>query len=292
MLRTAQQVAAAMHQMSATVRHISENSAKAASASHGAAEAARRGGQTAGENLSVMRSIAESTGAVAARIADLGKRSEQVGKIVGVINDIAGQTNLLALNAAIEAANAGEQGRGFAVVADEVRKLAERTTKATSEIATMITSMQEESSHTVQAMEKSNREVQLGVEKTTSSGKALEEIIKMSEQVGDMISQIATAATQQSSASESINDSVVQISSSTQESSAAATQMAKACEDLYTLANDLRTLVSNFKLNEGAERARTQENEPRFRPRASAQTLLRPGRGNRDALHFQHCKFR
>jgi methyl-accepting chemotaxis protein len=140
-----------------------------------------------------MRSIAESTKAVASRITELGKSSEQIGKIIAVIDDIADQTNLLALNAAIEAARAGEQGRGFAVVADEVRKLAERTTKATKEIASMIESIQKETKSPVQAMEKGSREVQLGVEKTTASGAALGEIIRMSEQVGDMISQIAEA---------------------------------------------------------------------------------------------------
>jgi methyl-accepting chemotaxis protein len=252
------QVATAMQEMSATVQQISEHSEKAASASQSAAQAARRGGQVADETLSTMRSIAESTKAVASRIAELGKSSEQIGKIIAVIDDIADQTNLLALNAAIEAARAGEQGRGFAVVADEVRKLAERTTKATKEIATMIESIQAETKSAVQAMEKGSREVQVGVEKTTASGAALEEIIKMSEQVGDMISQIATAAIEQSSASEQINANVSQISGSTQESSATADQMAKACQDLSSLAFDLQVMVSNFKLGENARASQTR----------------------------------
>ena len=246
----ANQVATAMQEMSATVQEISSHSEKAASASQTAAQAARRGGQVADETLSTMRSIAESTQAVASRITELGKSSEQIGKIIAVIDDIADQTNLLALNAAIEAARAGEQGRGFAVVADEVRKLAERTTKATKEIASMIESIQVETKNAVQAMEKGTREVQVGVDKTTASGAALGEIIKLSEQVGDMISQIATAAVEQSSASEQINANVSQISSSTHESSATAEQMAKACQDLSSLAFDLQVMVSNFKLGE------------------------------------------
>jgi methyl-accepting chemotaxis protein len=246
----ANQVATAMQEMSATVQEISSHSEKAASASQTAAQAARRGGQVADETLSTMRSIAESTQAVASRITELGKSSEQIGKIIAVIDDIADQTNLLALNAAIEAARAGEQGRGFAVVADEVRKLAERTTKATKEIASMIESIQAETKNAVQAMEKGTREVQVGVDKTTASGAALGEIIKVSEQVGDMISQIATAAVEQSSASEQINANVSQISSSTHESSATAEQMAKACQDLSSLAFDLQVMVSNFKLGE------------------------------------------
>jgi methyl-accepting chemotaxis protein len=263
------QVATAMQEMSATVQQISEHSEKAASASQTAAQAARRGGQVADETLATMRSIAESTKAVASRITELGKGSEQIGKIIAVIDDIADQTNLLALNAAIEAARAGEQGRGFAVVADEVRKLAERTTKATKEIATMIES--------IQAMEKGSREVQVGVEKTTASGAALAEIIKVSEQVGDMISQIATAAIEQSSASEQINANVSQISSSTHESSATADQMAKACQDLSSLAFDLQVMVSNFKLGEDA---RVSQARPKSAPLASA---VSEGRGDPEA---------
>lgn len=246
------QVASAMQEMSATVQQISENSEKAATASQNAAQAARKGGQVADETLSTMRSIADSTRAVAGRIAELGKSSEQIGKIVGVIDDIADQTNLLALNAAIEAARAGEQGRGFAVVADEVRKLAERTTKATKEIAAMIASIQSETKSAVQAMDKGSGEVQTGVDKTAASGAALQDIIKLSEQVGDMIAQIATAATEQSSATVQINANVAQISGAATESSATANEMAKACQDVSGLAFDLQKIVSGFKVDSGS----------------------------------------
>jgi methyl-accepting chemotaxis protein len=273
------QVATAMQEMSATVQQISEHSEKAASASQSAAQAARRGGQVADETLATMRSIAESTQAVASRITELGKSSEQIGKIIAVIDDIADQTNLLALNAAIEAARAGEQGRGFAVVADEVRKLAERTTKATKEIASMIESIQEETKNAVQAMVKGSREVQVGVEKTTASGAALGEIIKMSEQVGDMISQIATAAIEQSSASEQINANVSQISSSTQESSATANEMAKACQDLSSLAFDLQVMVSSFKLGEDLHSSHAG-------PKASAHKAAAPASVNEPEAEY------
>ena len=242
------QVATAMQQMSSTVHQVSEHSQQAAESSHKAAQAANQGGEVVEQTLSTMRSIAESSKTVATRIAALGKSSEEIGKIVAVIDDLADQTNLLALNAAIEAARAGEQGRGFAVVADEVRKLAERTTKATQGIRTMIESIQTETRNAVQAIELGSRDVEVGVEKTSASGAALKQIIQMSEQVGDMISQIATAATEQSSATEQVNSNVSQISSLTQGSSLAAEQTAKACADLSTMALDLQNLVSQFKL--------------------------------------------
>jgi methyl-accepting chemotaxis protein len=243
------QVATAMAEMSSVVEQVSENSNTASASSHQAAEAAQQGGQVVEDALETMRRIAESSSTMAARITKLGNSSVQIGEIVAVIDEIADQTNLLALNAAIEAARAGEQGRGFAVVADEVRKLAERTTKATKEIATMIESIQVEAKSAVEAIESGSHDVMIGVEKTTASGTALQEIIRASEQVGDMISRIATAATEQSSATEAVNSSVTQISNLTAESSAAAEQTAKACASLSKMALDLQTLVNQFRLD-------------------------------------------
>jgi methyl-accepting chemotaxis protein len=270
------QVATAMQEMSSTVHHVSEHSRKAADSSHQAAQAARKGGEVVEQTLATMRSIAESSKAVAIRIEELGKRSEEIGKIVAVIDGLADQTNLLALNAAIEAARAGEQGRGFAVVADEVRKLAERTTQATQGIRTMIESIQTETRNAVQAIELGSRHVEVGVEKTSDSGTALGKIIQMSEEVGDMISQIATAATEQSSATEQVNNNVSHISTLTQKSSLAAEQTAKACAELLAMARDLQNLVKQFKLgdsfSEGKLRPVVRANNvmPEMKARAAA----------------------
>jgi len=121
-----------------------------------------------------MNSISERVRCSAQAVESLGSRSDQIGEIVGTIEDIADQTNLLALNAAIEAARAGDQGRGFAVVADEVRALAERTTRATREIGEMIKAIQQETRGAVIAMEEGVSEVAKGSEKAADSGRALE----------------------------------------------------------------------------------------------------------------------
>jgi methyl-accepting chemotaxis protein len=246
------QIATAMQEMSSTVLQVSENSNKAAESSRQAAETARQGGSIVEETLNKMRVIADSVGATAKKMEELGKSSEQIGRIVGVIDDIADQTNLLALNAAIEAARAGEQGRGFAVVADEVRKLAERTTTATKEIAQMIKNIQDETKAAVSAMEAGTKQVEDGVKSTAQAGDSLKEIIQMSEQVGEMITHIATAATEQSSASEEINKNAEQIAELVKESATGAQQSAKACQDLSGLALALRNMVGNFKLDSGS----------------------------------------
>jgi methyl-accepting chemotaxis protein len=241
--------------MSASVTEVSTSSQQAADAASEAAETARDGGQTIEQSLASMRNIAESASNVAGRVGALGKRSEEIGKIIAVIEDIADQTNLLALNATIEAARAGEQGRGFAVVADEVRKLAERTTKATKEIASMIQNIQSETRLAVQAIEVSGREVDAGIERTVVAGKALHQIIEMADHVGAMIAQIAAAAARQSTSMQAINSNVTQISNLTKESSTAAHQTAKACSDLSNLASDLQQMVSLFKIDEEVEQS-------------------------------------
>jgi methyl-accepting chemotaxis protein len=245
----AAQVAGAMQQMSDTVHGVSENSNRAAQASRQAADTAREGGTIVEDSLAKMRVIAESVRATAKKVEELGKSSDQIGRIIGVIDEIADQTNLLALNAAIEAARAGEQGRGFAVVADEVRKLAERTTSATKEVAQMVQGIQSETKIAVAAMHDGTEQVQTGVQTTARAGDSLKQIINMSEQVGEMIAHIATAATQQSSATEQVNQNVEQITRLVNESSTGAQQSAKACQDLSGLALDLQKMVRNFNVD-------------------------------------------
>jgi len=257
------QVATAMQEMSSTVQQVSDNSNKAAEASRKAAEIARHGGSIVEDTLVKMHAIADSVGQTARKVQELGKSSNQIGEIIGVIDDIADQTNLLALNAAIEAARAGEQGRGFAVVADEVRKLAERTSKATKEITQMIQNIQTETKSAVEAMQSGTKQVELGVEATTQAGNSLQEIIKSSEKVGEMVMLIATAATEQSSATEEINSNVEQIAKITQETATGANESAKAVHELSNLATELHAIVSKFRVDREHERSSVRRATPR-----------------------------
>ncbi len=247
-----QQVVVAMQEMATTVHDVSANSSQAAGISRKAAETAREGGSIVESTLQLMQSIASCVQENAEKVHGLGARSEQIGKIIDVIDEIADQTNLLALNAAIEAARAGEQGRGFSVVADEVRKLAERTTKATKEIAGMIEAIQAEARQAVEKMESGRKEVANGLEITARAGASLKQIIEQADSVGEMITHIATAAVEQSAATDSVQNNVDQISRIAGESAEGATQSAKACADLSALASQLQNMVARFQIGKAA----------------------------------------
>ena len=242
------QVATAMHEMSSTVTQVSESARQAANAANEATETARSGGSVTEASVISMRAIAASVSATAGKIQELGKNSDQIGEIVAVIEDIADQTNLLALNAAIEAARAGEQGRGFAVVADEVRKLAERTSKATKEIASRIQTIQSETNNVVLAMNQGTQQVEEGVRSTEKTGASLQEIIRMNDHVRDMINQIAATTAQQSATSTEVSNNVGEIARLASQSSSGAVEAAKACDELSALALDLERIVRQFTL--------------------------------------------
>jgi methyl-accepting chemotaxis protein len=244
------EVAGAVEQMTKTILETTRNSSMAADAAKKAGAIAKEGGSVVAETISGMDRIAKVVSKSAETVHALGKSSDQIGEIIQVIDDIADQTNLLALNAAIEAARAGEQGRGFAVVADEVRKLAERTTKATKEIASMIKQIQKDTTGAVSSMEEGTKEVEKGKELADKAGESLKQIISGAEQVVDIITQVAAASEQQSSTSEQISKSIEAISHVTHESSAGIQEIARSSEDLSRLTVNLQELIGKFKTGE------------------------------------------
>jgi len=242
-------VATASEEMSATSSDIARNCSMAADASRQTTDSAKAGAHVVSETINGMNIIADRVRHTSKTIEALGARSDQIGEIVGTIEDIADQTNLLALNAAIEAARAGEQGRGFAVVADEVRALAERTTKATHEIGEMIKAIQRETHEAVKAMDEGVREVEKGAESSQKSGRALEEILERINEVTMQVNQIATAAEEQTATTGEVTSNIQQINEVVHNTAQGAEETAKAAAQLAGQAEELQGLVSRFRLH-------------------------------------------
>lgn len=241
------EVASAVEEMTRTIIETAGNASNASDASKKSSEEAKAGVRKVNVSKEGMQRIVESARTTGERISSLAKKTDQIGEIAQVIDDIADQTNLLALNAAIEAARAGEQGRGFAVVADEVRKLAERTTKATKEIAETIKAIQVEAQEANVSMTQASSAVENGMKLTDEVEQVLHTILTSAENVSMEINQVAAASEEQSSAAEEITKNMEAINNITNETSSAIQQVAHASEDLNRLTENLQALISSFR---------------------------------------------
>jgi methyl-accepting chemotaxis protein len=266
-----EEVTSTMHEMGANIQNVGRNvSAQAASVTQTSAsiqqmvrsiqriaaiaanlsEMARRSSVAVGEGRGAMGKASDGmTGIRAAMenssrlIQALGQRAESIGKIVGVITDIATQTNLLALNAAIEAARAGEHGVGFAVVADEVRKLAERSARSTSEIGQLIQGIQREVKDAVDHMERSALVVGEGFARTEEVGKALARIEEAVRTVEDTSREIDACAGEQSAGSEQIGQAIRKLNEITQEIASAMEQQSSGADQVVRAAERMKDMV-------------------------------------------------
>ncbi len=261
--------ASAMEELNSSFVDVAQNTAQAADSAREASELAVKGGEVVNETIDGMSRISQSVNESAGTIQALGSRSEQIGEIVDVINDIASQTNLLALNAAIEAARAGEQGRGFAVVADEVRKLAERTTSATSEIGGMIKGIQDDTNKAVETMQAGTKEVEEGVKMGNEAGEALQQIVTSIQNVTDMVSHVATAAEEQSATGEEIASNLESVAETIKQTTGAVENSSESIRNLDNLAQEQNQLVGGFKLR----------NEDTFKGQASTGHVKSIGQG-------------
>lgn len=243
------EVAAAVEQMAQTITQTSQNASNSSTSADTTSAKANEGVIKLNENKAGIERITQSAQRTGTIIASLAGKTDQIGEIAQVIDDIADQTNLLALNAAIEAARAGEQGRGFAVVADEVRKLAERTTKATSEIAETIKSIQTEAREANTSMSEARDSVIDAARITDETEEVFQSILESTNTLSTEISQVAAASEEQSAGAEQISKNVEGINDVSQQNASSVQLVAQAAEDLNQLTNNLQNLISNFKIS-------------------------------------------
>ncbi|AXA55631.1 chemotaxis protein [Pseudomonas thivervalensis] len=242
------QVATAVHEMTATAQDVARNATQAAQAASHADQAASQGMQIVRDTSTSIGALAVEIGKAVGVVQTLAKDSENINAILTAIRGIAEQTNLLALNAAIEAARAGEQGRGFAVVADEVRNLAQKTQQATEEIQAMIQQLQQGTRDVVRVMEDSQHRTDESVQHAAKAAQALETITQAVSVINDMNTQIASAAEEQSAVADDINRNVINIGQVANEVASGADESSAASAGLTKLAEQQRRLINQFRV--------------------------------------------
>jgi methyl-accepting chemotaxis protein len=241
--RRVDETATAMSQMNAAVLEVAKNASEAAENAASARAKAEEGAQAVQKAVASIAAVEKQILSLDGKMAALGEKAQGIGRIIGVISDIADQTNLLALNAAIEAARAGEAGRGFAVVADEVRKLAEKTMTATREVETSVADIQRGAAENMEATRGAAREITESTRMAEQSGRHLTDIVALIAATADQVRSIAASAEEQSAASEHVGAAMEEVSRISAETARGMAQSSDAVGELAELAGRLRALA-------------------------------------------------
>ena len=258
-------VAVASEEIAATLNNVAATTQRAAQLSCRVDDATKGGMRSVEETSRSIDQIRTSVLSTLEAMGKLERSSDQIGEIVGIIEDIADQTNLLALNAAIEAARAGDAGRGFAVVANEVKTLSTRTATSTRQISVIIKSIQDEIREVVSSIGEGRERVEDGVEKSTSALCRLEEVLRLTAESTDMISQIATATEEQSATTNEISEKIGTVSATAGAVNGQMEQTAGIFRDLSETAEQIYATVGRFSVGNYHDAIKTNAAELRDR---------------------------
>jgi methyl-accepting chemotaxis protein len=246
---SAEQTSSSITEMSATVKEVEQKALESARlAEKVAKDASQHGLAAAREAMKGMEHIKNTVLATAEAVNRLGKRSQEIGQILKVIDEVTDQTSLLALNAAILAAQAGEHGRGFAVVAEEIRELAERTAASTKEIANLIATVQQETAASVQAMDKGLKAVEDGVGLVSITSDVFEQVAESSKQAADVARAIELTTAEQTKGVAQITEAAVTIAGQIERIAQAMQEQRKGSERIAQAAEKMRDITRQMKV--------------------------------------------
>jgi len=246
--REASRVAESVEGLTLSVRQVADSARASAHAAREALDAAQKGDVAVRDSLQAMQRIRGEVQSISKKIKSLGDRSLEISEIVNTIEDIASQTNLVALNAAIEAAGAGEAGLRFAVVADEVRKLAERSAKATKDIAVLIKNVQADTQDAVVVMEQGTLEVEAGYRMTVQAGDSLKAIADVSQRSAVLAQDISEATQEQVRGAETVTQAMQSIQTVASQTEVRVLEARRTVAELARLAEELTASLARFKL--------------------------------------------
>jgi len=238
--------AAAIEEVTVSIGEVAAHAKTTMETATHTGEVSRQGTLVTQNASRTIESLAGTVRHSAEQVESLGHRSEEIGRVTSVIKEIADQTNLLALNAAIEAARAGEQGRGFAVVADEVRKLAERTARATQEIADMTLSIQNETQTAVAGMRSGAQQVAEGVQLVNATEESLRQINLEMGKTTEMVGEISHASNEQQSAMVLLAQNVERVANMTEQNVVVVDQTSATVDRLNAVVIRMRKSTTQY----------------------------------------------
>ena len=241
---------ASLEQMTQSIQAVASNAQEAAKVANIASDTAEIGGKSMERTVDSILQLRETIAETADKVKSLGEASQQISRVISLINQIAMQTNLLAINASIEAARAGEEGRGFAVVAEEIGVLATQSAQATKEVGNIITNIQTEVAQVVAAMEVGNAQVGEGADLVKKTKQSLEQIMTVSYQIDRLVQSISETTVSQADTSQVVTQLMQEIARVSESTSSASIAVSSSLDETVAVAQKLQASVGTFKIEE------------------------------------------